>query len=236
MGSSYSSYSNSYSYKRLLFYAAILATLFALSYHFQLLQSANRTEFLESNSLEMQPCSHPPEGLGLVGAYGRVSNSNLILSPSFRAELLFSQGMAHAFAFNHIEAYRNFETAVLFDAQCSMCYWGMALMCGPNLNAAQDQEHYLRGRQAISFAMDLLITQQVKNRTKASSPYVRKSAALLMYQDKAYDLIHALKCRYPDSLDEWKEKGFLHFEKLVSECEEHPQLRNLCNTPLATFT
>jgi hypothetical protein len=159
-------------------------------------------------------------GLELVGAYGRVENSNLIMSSSFRAELLFSQGMAHAFAFNQIEGYRNFETALMFDSQCGMCYWGMALMSGPNLNADLDEEHYFRGRAAINSAIELIESQQIKNKTnnvsKMVSPYVRKSVALTEYHDKAYDLIYALKNRYPDSLETWKEMGFLHFESLVS--------------------
>lgn len=206
--------------KRLLFYAVILATLFALTYHYYLLQTATKgNNYLESNFKDTQPCSHAPEGLGLIGAYGRVEASNLILSQSYRAELLFSQGMAHAFAFNPTEGYRNFEAATQFDDQCCMCYWGMALLSGPNLNAALDEEHYLRGRAAIDSALELVTKQQVKNRTN-TSPYVRKSAALMIYQNKAYDLIHALKSRYPDSTEEWKEKGFLHFENLVSASVE----------------
>ena len=190
-----------------LFFASVLAVVF----HHHLLQPEDDFDLIESYS-ESPPCSKAPEGIDLVGAYGRVPNSKLILSTSFRAEILFSQGMAHAFAFNQIEGYRNFESALLFDNQCSMCYWGMALVSGPNLNSGLDQEHYLRGRGAINAALKL-IHNQVRNRT--NSPYVRKSTELLTYQDKAYDLIHALKMRYPDSLNEWQEKGFMHFEEMV---------------------
>jgi hypothetical protein len=205
--------------KRLLLYAVVITTLFALSYHYVLLDSANRS-FLRANEVDTKPCSKAPEGYALVGAYGRVTTSNLILSKSFRAEILFSQGMAHAFAFNQIEGYRNFETALMYDNQCSMCYWGMALMSGPNLNADLDEEHFLRGRAAIKSAIQIQNAQQTKTKTaNHSSPYVRKSTELMMYQDKANDLIAALNLRYPDSLDEWKAKGFVFYERLVSHCQ-----------------
>lgn len=51
------------------------------------------------------------------------------------AQAYFDQGLRLAFAFNHAEAARSFRAAQRLDAGCAMCYWGEALVLGPNINA-----------------------------------------------------------------------------------------------------
>ena len=46
----------------------------------------------------------------------------------------FNQGMRLAFAFNHAEAQRAFQAAQRLDPDCAMCFWGEALVLGPNIN------------------------------------------------------------------------------------------------------
>jgi hypothetical protein len=50
------------------------------------------------------------------------------------AQAYFDQGMRFLWAFNHDEATRSFAQAAQDDAQCAMCYWGVALTVGPNYN------------------------------------------------------------------------------------------------------
>ena len=51
------------------------------------------------------------------------------------AQAYFNQGLRLTFAFNHAEAARAFRAAQQLDPQCAMCFWGEALVLGPNINA-----------------------------------------------------------------------------------------------------
>lgn len=50
----------------------------------------------------------------------------------------FDQGLRLYYAFNHQEAIRSFEEGARLDPDCAMCYWGIALSHGPNINAPMD--------------------------------------------------------------------------------------------------
>lgn len=50
------------------------------------------------------------------------------------AQQYFNQGFRLAYAFNHEEAARAFRMAQKIDPSCAMCYWGEALVLGPNIN------------------------------------------------------------------------------------------------------
>jgi tetratricopeptide (TPR) repeat protein len=70
----------------------------------------------------------PPlwEGLGAV-AY-KITTSNP------EAQAYFDQGFRLTYAFNHGEAQRAFRKAQKLDPECAMCFWGEALVLGPNIN------------------------------------------------------------------------------------------------------
>ncbi len=50
------------------------------------------------------------------------------------AQRYFNQGMVLGFGFNHAEAIRSFRAAQKLDPDCAMCFWGEALVTGPNIN------------------------------------------------------------------------------------------------------
>ena len=54
------------------------------------------------------------------------------------AQRYFDQGLILAFGFNHSEAARSFREAYRLDPDCALCYWGEALVLGPNINAPMD--------------------------------------------------------------------------------------------------
>jgi tetratricopeptide (TPR) repeat protein len=54
------------------------------------------------------------------------------------AQRYFDQGLILAFGFNHSEAARSFREAYRLDPNCALCYWGEALVLGPNINAPMD--------------------------------------------------------------------------------------------------
>lgn len=55
-----------------------------------------------------------------------------------KAAQYFNQGLALMYGFNHSEAGRSFKTALRYDSTMAMAYWGIAMVLGPNYNAALD--------------------------------------------------------------------------------------------------
>ncbi|MGY6276152.1 hypothetical protein [Methylomonas sp. MgM2] len=61
-----------------------------------------------------------------------------ISTQSRNAQRYFDQGLILAFGFNHAEAARSFRQAYRIDPDCALCYWGEALVLGPNINAPME--------------------------------------------------------------------------------------------------
>ncbi|MEQ9105013.1 MAG: hypothetical protein RIE53_09955 [Rhodothermales bacterium] len=61
-----------------------------------------------------------------------------ISTSSPEAATYFNQGMRLYFAFNHAEAMRAFRAALDRDENCAMCWWGLAMAHGPNINMPMD--------------------------------------------------------------------------------------------------
>ena len=57
-----------------------------------------------------------------------------ITTRNARAQAYFNQGLRLSFAFNHAEAQRAFREAQKLDPNCAACFWGEALILGPNIN------------------------------------------------------------------------------------------------------
>jgi tetratricopeptide (TPR) repeat protein len=69
------------------------------------------------------------------------------------AQRYFDQGLRLYYGFNHAEAVRAFEEATRQDPDCAMCYWGIALAHGPNINAPMEREAALAAYAAIQQAI-----------------------------------------------------------------------------------
>ena len=63
-----------------------------------------------------------------------VTTSNVL------AQRYFDQGLRFAYGFNHEEARRAFRMAQRLDPDCAMCFWGEALVLGPNINLPMSPE------------------------------------------------------------------------------------------------
>ena len=59
-----------------------------------------------------------------------------VSSSSEKAARYFNQGLALLYGFNHGEAGRSFKTAIRYDSTLAIGYWGVAMVLGPNYNAA----------------------------------------------------------------------------------------------------
>ncbi|HXH18440.1 MAG TPA: hypothetical protein VNJ07_05105 [Chitinophagales bacterium] len=67
--------------------------------------------------------------------FGNLGKHQLkITTSSDSAQLYFNQGLILSHGFNHAEAARSFRYAAHLDPECAMCYWGVALVLGPNIN------------------------------------------------------------------------------------------------------
>jgi len=66
---------------------------------------------------------------------GLGSYSRKITTKSAEAQRYFDQGLGFLHGFNHRAAIRAFEQAAELDPQCAMAHWGIALACGPHINA-----------------------------------------------------------------------------------------------------
>lgn len=78
-----------------------------------------------------------------------------ITTESPLAQEYFDQGLRLVYGFNHDEAIRSFQEAIRLDPECAMCYWGVALANGPNINAAMEDDAGLAAFEAIGTAMRL---------------------------------------------------------------------------------
>ena len=74
---------------------------------------------------------------------------------SQRAQAYVDQGMRLAFGFNHAEAQRAFRAAQKLDPGCAMCFWGEALILGPNINVPMAPEANAPALDALAKAVSL---------------------------------------------------------------------------------
>lgn len=90
------------------------------------------------------------------------------------AQRYFDQGMILMYGFNHAESARSFRYAQTLDPSCAMCFWGEALVLGPNINAPMDPGVHQQAWKAVQQALSL--------RTDASD----KEQALILALSKRY--------------------------------------------------
>src|SRR5215831_11799140 len=76
----------------------------------------------------------PPLWEGLGGVTYRITTANEL------ARSYFNQGLRLTYAFNHSEAQRAFRKAQKLDPECAMCFWGEALVLGPNINLPMQED------------------------------------------------------------------------------------------------
>ena len=72
-----------------------------------------------------------------------------VTTDNAEAQAYFDQGMVLAWAFNHAEARRAFQEAQRLDPSCAMCFWGEALVLGPNINSGMHKDAITPAYEAI---------------------------------------------------------------------------------------
>ncbi|QPF83300.1 tetratricopeptide repeat protein [Bradyrhizobium genosp. L] len=110
--------------------------------------------------------------------------SRKVTTSSPDAQLWFDRGLNWLFGFNHAEAIKCFQKALLQDAECAMAHWGISYAAGPNYNLPWVR-YDANGRQmALAAAYDAM-QQALVHAEKASA--VERA------------MIQALPARYPQA-------------------------------------
>jgi tetratricopeptide (TPR) repeat protein len=149
------------------------------------------------------PAAPAAGGAPLFSDLGTFTRS--VSSQNELARKYFSQGMTLTYGFNHAEAARSFREAARLDPKCAACYWGVALVLGPNINLGMQDtdvpEAFSASRKAQELAgnaspleralIDALVTR-----------YVPKPVPNRAELDLAYaNAMRAVAKQYPDDAD-----------------------------------
>ena len=128
-----------------------------------------------------------------------------ISTKSPEAQRYFDQGLVLAWGFNHAEAARSFREAARLDPSCAMCWWGAALVLGPNINAAMEAGAVPDAWEALQKAITLAPNASEKDRAyieALSKRYAPKPVKDRKPLDAAYaDAMREVSRRFPDDLD-----------------------------------
>ncbi len=112
-----------------------------------------------------------------------------ISTSSAEAQKQFDRGIQLSWGFNHREAARAFDAAVAADPKCAMCWWGKALVLGPNINAKLAEPDYPAILEALGKAKELAADasareqQYIRALERRYGPAYEENRASL---DKAY--------------------------------------------------
>ncbi|WP_013324401.1 tetratricopeptide repeat protein [Gloeothece verrucosa] len=184
----------------LAFLITLGLTLYFSSPHHSLIASVNA-------SGEPVPQASTPESLSNTAPlFDNLGNyHHPISTQSSLAGRYFDQGLILAYGFNHAEAGRSFKQAAKLDPNCAMCYWGIAFVLGPNINAPMTDEVNQEAWDALNRAIAL--SQQATAKEQAYIQALAKRYSHQPLQDRSMlDLAYANAMRevaqqYPDDPD-----------------------------------
>ena len=136
---------------------------------------------------------------------GLGNHRQAITTRSPLAQRFFDQGLSLAYAFNHAEAARSFREAARLDPQCAMCYWGVAFVLGPNINAAMDTAVVREAHEAVQKAVALAAGSTPRERAYAAAlakRYAPTPATARPALDTAFaSAMREVARSYPDDVD-----------------------------------
>ena len=139
-----------------------------------------------------------------VPLYADLGSHHHAITASPDAQQYFDQGLRLVYAFNHAEAIASFKEGARLDPNCAMCWWGVALALGPNINLPMEPKDETAALDATKKAA--VLSPKV---TPAEQGYITALAKRYANQpekrsalDSAYaGAMRDLAARYPDDLD-----------------------------------
>lgn len=185
---------------RTLFVLALLVTL-GLSGDLPGLPKAATAHTADQPSIHTASADAPT-----VPLFDNLGNySHPISTTNSLTQRYFDQGLILSYGFNHTEAIRSFQQAAKLEPTCAICYWGMAYVVGPNINAAMEDAAVPTAWEAIQKALEL--SQYASPKEKAyiqalaqrytSEPVEDRSALNLAYANAMRKVMQ----QYPDDPD-----------------------------------
>ena len=121
------------------------------------------------------------------------------------AQRYYDQGLILAYGFNHAEAARSFREAQRLDPNCAMCFYGEALVLGPNINKPMDPADAAQAVAAVNQAQALAGGASPREQAliaALATRYADPAPADRTTLDQAYaDAMATVVARYPDDLD-----------------------------------
>jgi tetratricopeptide (TPR) repeat protein len=118
------------------------------------------------------------------------------------AQRYFDQGMILMYGFNHAEAARSFRYAQTLDPTCAMCYWGEALVLGPNINAPMADSAVIQAWAAVEQARALAKGASEKEQEliqAVAKRYAQETLKDRSSLDQAYaEAMRAVAKQFPD--------------------------------------
>ncbi len=118
------------------------------------------------------------------------------------AQRYFDQGMILMYGFNHAEAARSFQYAQKLDPTCAMCFWGEALVLGPNINAPMNDSAVPQAFAAVQRALALQENATGKERAliqAVAKRYVKDGLADRSVLDVTYaEAMRQVVVQFPD--------------------------------------
>ncbi len=128
-----------------------------------------------------------------------------ISTKNSKTQMFFDQGVNLMFGFNHAEAIRSFREAARLDPGCAMCWWGVAMALGPNINMPMPADAVAPAWQALGRAQALKDKASPEERAWIDALAARYDADGKSDRhslDEAFaKAMGALWAAYPDDLD-----------------------------------
>ena len=137
--------------------------------------------------------------------YDDLGTHHHTITASAEAQKYFDQGLRLVYAFNHDEAIASFKEGARRDANCGMCWWGVALALGPNINLPMDPRSVPDASDATQKAAALAPKLSPVERDYIAA-IARRYAAQPVDNRAGLDSAYAgamkdVASKYPDDLD-----------------------------------
>jgi tetratricopeptide (TPR) repeat protein len=131
-----------------------------------------------------------------------------VTTKSKEAQAYFNQGLRLAYGFNHDEAARSFARGAQLDPSCAMCFWGAALVLGPNYNAPMFADRAGAAwdgvQRATALAKDASPVEQAligALSKRYPGPEAVEPAAMKPFNEAYAAAMRQVAARFPDDAD-----------------------------------
>jgi len=124
------------------------------------------------------------------------------------AQAYFDQGLRLVYGFNHDEAARSFAKAAQLDPACASCYWGLALVLGPNYNVPMLPDRFPAAWDAVKKAkanapgatpVEQALIAALAKRYPGAEP--KDPVAMQPYNQAYADAMADVATKFPTDLD-----------------------------------